>query len=153
MEDCEEGGSSSSVVYALRFRETGVLGFDGGGVGRIALSGTTLYNPSFDLKSCMSVSSTIDPAVSWRTYGYSTTGTYASACDEKLFVRFGKGVGDILKSSIITSSNFAKRHTEKFCMKSCNEQVLSCCKKMRRQEEYLVGCIVECEICSIASTS
>ena len=48
----DEGGSSSSSSAdgALRLRE-GVDGFEGGGVGSVC-SGTTLYNPSLDRKSC-----------------------------------------------------------------------------------------------------
>ena len=51
MEDCDDGGSQSSLVYALRLREIGVAGLEGGGVGSTVLSGITLYSPSFDLKS------------------------------------------------------------------------------------------------------
>ena len=85
MDDCEDGGSSSSVVYAFRFREAGVTGLEGGGVGSMAWSGMTLYRPSFDRKSWRYVSITNDEYV-FQTNRYATAGAYTGTSDKEVFM-------------------------------------------------------------------
>lgn len=86
-----------------------MLGLEGGGVGKIARSGITLYRPSLDLKSWILVKfkSLIESS---NTYRYPTTCTYSSSSNNDLFVRLREGVGNVLESSLIAGKYLAQRH-------------------------------------------